>query len=52
MPPKKEFKEIEKSNEQFKKDEQVRMLIWAGFVAFLFISNIFIYLYKNDFYAQ
>ncbi len=35
MPPKKEFKEIEKSNEQFKKDEQVRMLIAIGFVAFL-----------------
>ncbi len=31
----KEFEEIEKSNEQFKKDEQVRMLIWIGFVAFL-----------------
>ena len=29
-----EFEEIEKSNEQFKKAEQMRMLIWAGFVAF------------------
>jgi hypothetical protein len=30
-----EFEEIKKSNEQFKKAEQIRMLIWAGFVAFL-----------------
>ncbi len=31
-----EFEEIEKSNEQFKKAEQVRMLIAIAFVAFLF----------------
>ena len=35
MHSEKEFEEIEKSNEQFKKAEQVRMLIAIVFVAFL-----------------
>ena len=37
-----ELEEIEKSNEQFKKDEQVRMLIWIGFVVILFLIAVLI----------
>jgi len=35
-----EFEEIKKSNEQFKKAEQVRMLIWAGFILVLILIAV------------
>jgi hypothetical protein len=35
-----EFEEIKKSNEQFKKTEQVRMLIWAGFILVLILIAV------------
>ena len=38
----KEFEEIKKSNEQFKKDEQLRMMVWIGFAGVLFLIAILV----------